>query len=89
MRTGIFEVPFAFFITMNLTELKRGDSAVILRIGAEPSIRARLRSLNVYPNAKITLLKVSFFKKTYLVAAGNVSVAMRREIAEGIRVFKT
>lgn len=74
---------------MNLAELKRGDNAVVLRVGLEPSVCARLRSLNVYPNAKISLVKVSLFKKTYLVAAGSLLVAMRKEIAEGIRVFKT
>ncbi|MDE6273831.1 MAG: ferrous iron transport protein A [Clostridiales bacterium] len=74
---------------MMLHELKRGDSAVILRTDVPSPIRERLRSLGVYPNAKITMLKVSPFKKTYLLQAGSTQVAMRREIAALIRVFLT
>lgn len=74
---------------MMLHELKRGDSAVILRTDVPSPIRERLRSLGVYPNAKITMLKVSPFKKTYLLQAGSSQVAMRREIAALIRVFLT
>lgn len=74
---------------MMLHELKRGDSAVILRTDVPSPIRERMRSLGVYPNAKITMLKVSPFKKTYLLQAGSSQVAMRREIAALIRVFLT
>ncbi len=74
---------------MTLNELKRGDSAVVLRTDVPSPIRERLRSLNVYPNAKITVVKVSPMKKTYLLQAGNSQVAMRREIAAMIRVFRT
>lgn len=74
---------------MTLNELKRGDSAVILRTDVPSPIRERLRSLGVYPNAKITMMKVSPFKKTYLLRAGSSQVAMRREIAAMIRVFRT
>lgn len=74
---------------MTLNELKRGDSAVVLRTDVPSPIRERLRSLNVYPNAKITVVKVSPMKKTYLLQAGNSRVAMRREIAAMIRVFRT
>lgn len=74
---------------MTLNELKRGDSAVVLRTDVPSPIRERLRSLNVYPNAKITVVKVSPMKKTYLLQAGNSQVAMLREIAAMIRVFRT
>ena len=74
---------------MTLNELKRGDSAVVLRTDVPSPIRERLRSLNVYPNAKITVVKVLPMKKTYLLQAGNSQVAMRREIAAMIRVFRT
>ena len=74
---------------MTLNELKRGDSAVVLRTDVPSPIRERLRSLNVYPNAKITVVKVSPMKKTYLLQAGNSQVAMRREIADIIREFRT
>lgn len=73
---------------MNVCEMKKGECAVVMRVGLEPPVRERLRSLNVYPNAKITLLKVSPFKKTYLLQAGGTIVAMRREIACAIRVFR-
>ncbi len=89
MRTGHKLPPVRIFYIMNICQLKRGESAFVMRVDVEAPLKERLRSLNVYPNSKITLLKVSPFKKTYLLQAGSAVVAMRREIASGIRVFRT
>ncbi|MGN0822804.1 MAG: ferrous iron transport protein A [Candidatus Gallimonas sp.] len=72
---------------MTLSDLNRGDRAVVMRTDVTPALRERLRALNVFPNSKISVLKVSIFRKTFLIAAGSVKVAIRREVASAIRVF--
>ena len=73
---------------MNICELKKGERAVVLKVEHPDPVRERLRYLGIYTGAKIVLLKASFFKKTYLVQAGGAKVALGREVALGIRVWR-
>lgn len=73
---------------MTVCDLKKGEQAVVLRVEAEEPLKERLRMLNISVNRNITVLKVSPFGKTFLLGAGSATVAMRREVANSIRVFR-
>ena len=74
---------------MTICDMKKGMCAVVLKVELEPPARERLRALNIFTGAKISLLKTFAFKKTFLVEAKSAKVALGREIAEGIRVWRT
>ena len=74
---------------MNVCELKRGDRAVVMKVDLPMLLKERLRALHVYSGAKISVLKVSLRKQTYILQAGSAKIAVSREVAEGIRVWKT
>ena len=73
---------------MTICDLQRGDRAVVLKVELESSVRERLRALDLYTGATLSVLKVSLFKKTYLVEAKSAKVALGREIASGVRVWR-
>ena len=73
---------------MNISDLKKGMHAVVWKVEQPAPMRERLRFLGVYAGAKITVLKVSLFKRSYLVQAGSAKVALGREVAEGVRVWQ-
>lgn len=73
---------------MTVCDLKKGETATVVGLGVSPQLKERLRALCIYPNAKITLLKVSLFRTTYLVGVGFCKVAMRRCVAQEIRVVR-
>lgn len=73
---------------MTILDLKRGESAIVLGLGVVPAVKERLRALNVYPRASVTLLKTSLFRRTFLLDAGGVRLALRRAVAAEIRVVK-
>ncbi len=74
---------------MNILDMKRGDTAVVLRVLHGESVRERLRALGVCTGAKIRLEKVSLFKKTYLLRVEGTRVALGRDVAAGVRVWTT
>ncbi len=82
-------MPVRILYRMTVCDLKKGERAVVLRVDLSGDEQARLRFLNVYKGANLTLLKVSRFKKTWLIQARSAKFAVRREIAEGIRVWRT
>lgn len=86
MRTGIINAPPAFFILMNVCDLKRGECALVLSVSAEPAIRERLRVLGVYHGARVKLLKTSLFKKTFLLATGTGRAALGKSVASEVEV---
>ena len=67
---------------MNITQLSCGERAIITSVECSAALKERLRSLNVREGAHITLVKISFFQKKYLIRAGGSSIAVRREVAE-------
>lgn len=81
-------MPVRIFYGMDLTELKRGAHAVVLKVDLPASVRERLRALGIFTGAKICLLKISWLKKTFLVQAGESRVALGRQAAAAIRVWK-
>ena len=71
---------------MNITQLSCGARATVLSVACSAALKERLRSLNIREGATITLVKISFFRKTYLVKTGGSSIAVRREVAECVSV---
>ncbi len=74
---------------MTVADLRRGERAVVIRVALDEELRARLAFLRVFAGAKISMLKVSLFKKTFLIQAGTATIALERGAAEGILVWKT
>lgn len=73
---------------MNICDMKKGEHAVVLKVETEGDLRDRLIALGIYNGAKLVLLKRSLFGHTYLVQAGSSRVAMEKEIASGVRVWR-
>ena len=74
---------------MTICDMKRGSRAVVLKVEQPVAVWERLRSYGIYTGTKITLLRVSMFKKTYLLQVGSTRVALGRSVAAGIRVWTT
>ncbi len=74
---------------MNITGLKQGERGIVTAVSCEPALKERLRTLNVRAGGVVRVLKVSLFKKTYLLSAGGTKVALRKEVAECIAVRRT
>ncbi len=74
---------------MTICDMKRGESAVVLKVELSRELRERMLSFRIHAGAKITMLKVSPFKKTYLLQAGSSRVALARDAALGVRVWRT
>lgn len=73
---------------MTVCDMKAGEEAEVLKVELTDEVRERLRYLGVSAGAPITLLKVSLFKKTYLVQAQSARLAVGREVAEGIKICR-
>lgn len=65
-----------------------GEEVTVEKIELADGVRERLKYLNVTAGAPLVLLKVSFFKKTYLIQARSAKIAIGREVAEGIKVCR-
>ena len=88
MRTGHNQSPVRIFYSMNICGMKAGEWARILQVKLTDEVVQRLRYLGVTAGAEVLLLKVSLFKKTYLLQAGSAKIAIGREVAEGITVCR-
>ncbi len=86
MRTGIKIAPPAFFISMNICDMERGDVAVVLSVCAEKALRERLKVLGIYAGARIKLLKTSFFRKTFLLSSASGKVALGKSVASEVEI---
>ena len=88
VRTGHNRSPVRIFYSMNICGMKAGERAQVLQVELTEEVVQRLRYLGVAAGADILLLKVSLFKKTYLLQAGSAKIAIGREVAEGITVCR-
>ncbi len=71
---------------MNLDELKTGQSANICAVNVSGKLSERLNMLNIFEGAKVTLLRRAPFGGGFLLEAGGVRLALRKNIAEKIQV---
>ena len=76
------------FITMNITDLQPNERGVVLAVSCEETLKERLRSLNIHKEVILRLMKISFFKKTYLVQADGSLIALRKEVAQCVEIRK-
>ncbi len=70
---------------MVLSDLRRGDRAVVLEVGGR--FRQALAVLGVYAGAKIAVLRVSPRGHTFLIQADGKTI-LAREAAREVRVCK-
>ena len=68
--------------------MKAGEAGTIEKVELSKEVCQRLRYLGVAAGESITLLKVSFFKKTFFVQARSARIAIGREVAEGIKICR-
>lgn len=73
---------------MNLTELKKGQSATIVQIDAEQSLKDRLKSMGVCKGELLTVRGCSLAKQTMEIEIEGTLIALRAVEAKKIEVEK-
>ncbi len=73
---------------MNITEMGPGDRGTVAEVNCPPELKERLFSLRVRPGEEICLLKISFFRKTFLISAAGSRIALGKEVAECVNVCR-
>ncbi len=71
---------------MKLTELKKGQKAIIKKIDANPELKQRLFSLGVVKGAEVEVVDCSLGKSTIEIKVGNSLIALRENEANLIEV---
>ena len=71
---------------MTVFDLKRGESAEIVKITVDGGARARLSALGVKEGAEIEILSCSLFRSSVLLLVGAVRVGIRKGLATKIFV---
>ena len=73
---------------MLANQLKKGESATIIKINAEKALRDRFSSFGIVPGEEITVKQYSLAKQTIEIAIGPSLVVLRTNEAEKIEVNK-
>ncbi len=71
---------------MKLNELKKGETARVVRIDAPADLKNRLMSFGVIRGAQITISEYAPAKKTLKLAVNATMIALRFEEADHIEV---
>lgn len=71
---------------MSVFDLKVGESAKIIKCGAEGGAATRLSSLGITVGKRITVLAYSLFKSSVLIGCGAVRLGIRKSLAALIEV---
>ncbi len=71
---------------MKLTQLQKGQKAIIKKIDAPLDLKQRLYSLGVVKGTEIELIDYSLGKSTLEIKAGNSLIALREKEAQQIEV---
>ena len=71
---------------MNLSELKKGESAVITAVGGEGALRCRLLDMGLIPKTKVTLQKVAPMGDPIEIRLRDYELTLRKEEADKIEV---
>lgn len=71
---------------MRIIDLSKGEKATVLNVDLPEKLCERLKMLNVYSGAQITLLKTAPFKTGYLLSAGSVRLAVGKNVANNIYI---
>lgn len=73
---------------MLVNQLKKGESATIVKINAEKALTDRLNSFGIVPGEEIILMHYSLAKQTIEVSVGSTHIVLRTNEAEQIEVTK-
>lgn len=73
---------------MLLSELRKGDKAIIKKVNAQKALRDRFASFGIMRGEEITVKACSIAKQTIEIEVGSTTIAMRAEEAEHIEVEK-
>lgn len=74
---------------MNITDLKREESARILSLGKIDKIfTKRLMDLGIYESANVVMLNKLSFNRLYIIEVDDIEICLRKEDAEMIEVQK-
>ena len=71
---------------MTLSELKKGESAVISSVGGEGALRCRLLDMGLIPKTKVTLQKVAPMGDPIEIRLRDYELTLRKEEADKIEV---
>jgi len=71
---------------MNLTQLKKGNRAEILKVSADKALKDRLTSFGVMKGEIILIKGCSLAKQTMEIEVGSTLIALRKDEAEKIEV---
>jgi ferrous iron transport protein A len=71
---------------LKLTQLQKGQKAIIKKIDAPLDLKQRLYSLGVVKGTEIELIDYSLGKSTLEIKAGNSLIALREKEAQQIEV---
>ena len=71
---------------MTLSELKKGESAVITAVGGEGALRCRLLDMGLIPKTKVTLQKVAPMGDPIEIRLRDYELTLRKEEADQIEV---
>ena len=73
---------------MLLSELHKGDKAIIKKVSAQKALRDRFASFGIMRGEEIIVKACSIAKQTIEIEVGSTTIAMRAEEAEHIEVEK-
>jgi Fe2+ transport system protein FeoA len=73
---------------MKLSELQRGDSATILKVNTDDSLKSRLLSFGVARGSELTIEACSLGKQTIEIMVDDTLIGLRGEEASRIEVEK-
>ncbi len=73
---------------MKLSELKKGDSALIKKIDTNEALKTRLASFGVVRGSELTIEACSMGKKTMEILVDGTLIGLRGDEAEKIEVEK-
>ena len=73
---------------MNLSELKKGDRAIIIKIDTSESLKQRLVSFGVARGSELSIEACSIARQTVEILVDDTLIGLRREEAKDIEVKK-
>jgi len=73
---------------MNLTDIRKGQSAKIIKINADKALKDRLTSFGVMRGEELTVKGCSIAKQTMEIEIGNTLLALRANEASKIEIEK-
>lgn len=71
---------------MHITDLKKGDKAVIVKIKADKALKDRLHSFGIMKGEELTVKGCSLAKQTIEIEVDTTLIALRADEAKMIEV---